>query len=116
MCSSVQTKRKVGIAEEAAKMAFNILNRSSTSPSPKKVAKDKEGDKKEVKKGVGVDRCPALCPHCLVSQNNWKSLNHFVFILNLVNASTLIYIAEEPDLSLIHRKQHSLLFIKFRMI
>ncbi|XP_048244462.1 cilia- and flagella-associated protein 70-like isoform X2 [Haliotis rufescens] len=46
-----KTKRKVGIAEEAAKMAFNILNRSSTSPSPKKVAKDKEGDKKEVKKG-----------------------------------------------------------------
>ncbi|XP_041353572.1 cilia- and flagella-associated protein 70-like isoform X3 [Gigantopelta aegis] len=44
-------KRKTGLAEEASKVAFNLLNRNSTSPSPKKGAKD---EKKDLKKGSGA--------------------------------------------------------------
>ena len=52
----LQTKRKGGFGEEAAKIANNILNRSSASPGPKKGGKEKEDKKeKDVKKGVGIN-------------------------------------------------------------
>lgn len=48
-----QTKRKSGYGEEAGRIAFNILNRNSASPFPKKTGKEKDEKKeKEVKKGV----------------------------------------------------------------
>ena len=48
-----QTKRKSGLGEEAAKIANNILNRSSASPTTKKGGKEKDDAKgKDVKKGV----------------------------------------------------------------
>lgn len=51
-----QTKRKTGYGEEAGRIAFNILNRNSASPFPKKPGKDKDDKKdKDVKKGVGVE-------------------------------------------------------------
>jgi hypothetical protein len=50
-----QTKRKTGYGEEAGRIAFNILNRNSASPFPKKPGKDKDDKKdKDVKKGVGI--------------------------------------------------------------
>lgn len=49
----MQTKRKLGLGDEAARIANNILNRSSASPGPKKGAAAKEEKKdKEAKKGV----------------------------------------------------------------
>jgi hypothetical protein len=49
------TKRKTGYGEEAGRIAFNILNRNSASPFPKKPGKDKDDKKdKDVKKGVGI--------------------------------------------------------------
>ncbi|XP_050397153.1 cilia- and flagella-associated protein 70 [Patella vulgata] len=45
-----KTKRKGGISDEASKIAMNILQHNSTSPSPKKGAKEPE--KKDVKKGT----------------------------------------------------------------
>lgn len=51
--SIIQTKRKTGFGEEAGKIAFNILNRNSASPFPKKAGKEGgEKKEKEVKKGV----------------------------------------------------------------
>ncbi|XP_035827894.1 cilia- and flagella-associated protein 70 isoform X2 [Aplysia californica] len=51
-CLNEKTKRKTGISDEATKLAFNMLNRASASPAPKKGGKEKEGDKKgDVKKG-----------------------------------------------------------------
>ncbi|KAK3092740.1 hypothetical protein FSP39_006770 [Pinctada imbricata] len=49
-----KTKRKTGLGEEAGRIAFNILNRNSASPFPKKPAGKEGGEKKEkeVKKGV----------------------------------------------------------------
>ena len=50
----VQTKRKVGIADEASRIALNQLNRNSASPAPKKGGgggKEKEAEKKDAKKG-----------------------------------------------------------------
>ena len=41
------------MGEEAAKIANNILNRSTASPGPKKGGKEPEA-KKDVKKGVGI--------------------------------------------------------------
>lgn len=54
MNSLFQTKRRLGLGEEAARIANNILNRSSASPGPKKgAAKDKDEKKdKDAKKGV----------------------------------------------------------------
>ncbi|CAC5385602.1 Cilia- and flagella-associated protein 70 [Mytilus coruscus] len=47
-----KTKRKTGYGEEAGRIAFNILNRNSASPFPKKPGKDKDDKKdKDVKKG-----------------------------------------------------------------
>ncbi|KAL8608639.1 hypothetical protein ACOMHN_002868 [Nucella lapillus] len=49
-----KTKRRIGIAEEAARMAMNQLHRSTASPAPKKGGgggKEKEGEKKDAKKG-----------------------------------------------------------------
>ncbi|KAK3801767.1 hypothetical protein RRG08_048354 [Elysia crispata] len=46
-----KTKRRVGISDEATKIAFNMLNRTTASPAPKKGGKEKEGDKKDAKKG-----------------------------------------------------------------
>ncbi|XP_060604483.1 cilia- and flagella-associated protein 70-like isoform X11 [Ruditapes philippinarum] len=47
-----KTKRKMGLGEEAARIANNILNRSSASPGPKKGAGGKDDKKeKDVKKG-----------------------------------------------------------------
>ncbi|XP_056020647.1 cilia- and flagella-associated protein 70-like isoform X13 [Ostrea edulis] len=47
-----KTKRKTGFGEEAGKIAFNILNRNSASPFPKKAGKEgAEKKEKEVKKG-----------------------------------------------------------------
>ncbi|XP_061173813.1 cilia- and flagella-associated protein 70-like isoform X1 [Saccostrea echinata] len=47
-----KAKRKTGFGEEAAKIAFNILNRNSASPFPKKAGKEGgEKKEKEVKKG-----------------------------------------------------------------
>ncbi|XP_033734255.1 cilia- and flagella-associated protein 70-like isoform X5 [Pecten maximus] len=47
-----KTKRKTGYGEEAGRIAFNILNRNSASPFPKKAGKEKDEKKeKEVKKG-----------------------------------------------------------------
>ncbi|XP_052698028.1 cilia- and flagella-associated protein 70-like isoform X9 [Crassostrea angulata] len=47
-----KTKRKTGFGEEAGKIAFNILNRNSASPFPKKAGKEGgEKKEKEVKKG-----------------------------------------------------------------
>lgn len=48
-----KTKRKIGLGEEAARIANNILNRSSASPGPKKGGGGGKDDKKEkdVKKG-----------------------------------------------------------------
>lgn len=51
-----QTKRKTGYGEEAGRIAFNILNRNSASPFPKKPGKDKDDKKdKDVKKGVRIE-------------------------------------------------------------
>lgn len=51
-----KTKRKMGFSEEAARIALNLLNRSSTSPPPKKGGKDKlELDKKDTKKGAAKE-------------------------------------------------------------
>lgn len=48
-----KTKRKTGYGEEAGRIAFNILNRNSASPFPKKPGKDKDDKKeKDVKKGA----------------------------------------------------------------
>ncbi|OWF40657.1 Tetratricopeptide repeat protein 18 [Mizuhopecten yessoensis] len=48
-----KTKRKTGYGEEAGRIAFNILNRNSASPFPKKAGKEKDEKKeKEVKKGA----------------------------------------------------------------
>ncbi|ESO85468.1 hypothetical protein LOTGIDRAFT_229452 [Lottia gigantea] len=47
-----KTKRRSGITDDAAKIAMNILHHNSSSPSPKKAAKDKEPEKKEIKKGT----------------------------------------------------------------
>lgn len=48
-----KTKRKTGFGEEAGKIAFNILNRNSASPFPKKAGKEGgEKKEKEVKKGA----------------------------------------------------------------
>ncbi|XP_060604494.1 cilia- and flagella-associated protein 70-like isoform X21 [Ruditapes philippinarum] len=48
-----KTKRKMGLGEEAARIANNILNRSSASPGPKKGAGGKDDKKeKDVKKGT----------------------------------------------------------------
>ncbi|XP_060604491.1 cilia- and flagella-associated protein 70-like isoform X18 [Ruditapes philippinarum] len=48
-----KTKRKMGLGEEAARIANNILNRSSASPGPKKGAGGKDDKKeKDVKKGA----------------------------------------------------------------
>ncbi|XP_056020644.1 cilia- and flagella-associated protein 70-like isoform X10 [Ostrea edulis] len=48
-----KTKRKTGFGEEAGKIAFNILNRNSASPFPKKAGKEgAEKKEKEVKKGA----------------------------------------------------------------
>ncbi|XP_053401426.1 cilia- and flagella-associated protein 70-like isoform X42 [Mercenaria mercenaria] len=48
-----KTKRKVGLGEEAARIANNILNRSTASPGPKKGGGGGKDDKKEkdAKKG-----------------------------------------------------------------
>nr|KAG5710751.1 hypothetical protein BaRGS_035153 [Batillaria attramentaria] len=46
-----KTKRKYGIGEDAARLALNLLNRNTASPPPKKGGKDKDGDKKDQKKG-----------------------------------------------------------------
>ena len=58
----LQTKRKNGISEEAARLALNQLNRNSTSPPPKKGGKGEKGggaevEKKDAKKGVSVITC-----------------------------------------------------------
>jgi len=47
-----KTKRKTGISDEATKLAFNMLNRTSASPAPKKGGKETAGDKKDAKKGT----------------------------------------------------------------
>ncbi|KAK7502734.1 hypothetical protein BaRGS_00005984 [Batillaria attramentaria] len=47
-----KTKRKYGIGEDAARLALNLLNRNTASPPPKKGGKDKDGDKKDQKKGA----------------------------------------------------------------
>ncbi|XP_060604479.1 cilia- and flagella-associated protein 70-like isoform X7 [Ruditapes philippinarum] len=50
-----KTKRKMGLGEEAARIANNILNRSSASPGPKKGAGGKDDKKeKDVKKGMSL--------------------------------------------------------------
>lgn len=55
-----QTKRKTGIADEAARLALNQLNRNSASPPPKKGGKEKEAEKKDAKKGVRFVPVPVL--------------------------------------------------------
>ncbi|KAL4238526.1 Cilia- and flagella-associated protein 70 [Mactra antiquata] len=48
-----KTKRKAGLGEEAARIANNILNRSTASPGPKKGGGGKDDKKeKDVKKGT----------------------------------------------------------------
>lgn len=55
----VQTKRRGGFGEEAARIANNILNRSTASPGPKKGGGKDKDDKqgKDTKKGVSVTCC-----------------------------------------------------------
>ncbi|XP_056020639.1 cilia- and flagella-associated protein 70-like isoform X5 [Ostrea edulis] len=61
-----KTKRKTGFGEEAGKIAFNILNRNSASPFPKKAGKEgAEKKEKEVKKGHSekIQRSMSIAQH-----------------------------------------------------
>ncbi|WAR19559.1 CFA70-like protein, partial [Mya arenaria] len=65
-----KTKRR-GVGEEAARIANNILNRSTASPGPKKGGKDKDDKKdKDVKKGSHSrqDETRTQSPHVTFSQ------------------------------------------------
>ncbi|RUS91269.1 hypothetical protein EGW08_000981 [Elysia chlorotica] len=53
-----KTKRRSGISDEATKIAFNMLNRTTASPAPKKGGKEKEAEKKDPKKGDPITKEP----------------------------------------------------------
>lgn len=84
-----QTKRKTGIADEAARLALNQLNRNSASPPPKKGGKEKEAEKKDAKKGVRFVPVLVLLLMCVTF--SWAlSSQHFAFVLHQDMAALIL--------------------------